>query len=354
MRLRFGLAAVRGLLRVSSRVPGKVGPLSAALAIAERWSIKTRASSGRGFPFVQRRRTLCFQVLVYHRVNNLKDPIFGGTPVEAFRNQMAALATYFNVHPLEDLVERAKSKDLPPRAVAITFDDGYRDNYEYAFPILKGFGLPATIFLATGAVNGGVPLWHDLVFDAFRRTEIRSIIIDGRDYGLRTQAERRAGVKAFRRYFRNRGFNNRNAVLSELTSKLAVSNGSFGEQYLNWHQVEKMSKAQITFGAHTVTHPVLTTLPLREVVEEVTTSKETIERKLGTSVRLFAYPNGQRSDFDENIKEVLKNTGFSCAATTLWGNNDEYSDPFELRRIGIWNFNPQLCALKLGGYKFCS
>jgi len=288
-------------------------------------------------------------------MNDEREPIFGGVPVPLFARQMETLDRYFNVLPLEELVERAAKSDVPPNAVAITFDDGYQDNYENAFPILKQFGLPATIFLATGAIDSNTPLWHDRVFDAFRRTNTESVSFAEEEYPLRTPSEKCTAVNAFRRYLRKYNFQDWADQIQQLTDKLGMpETGCLHAQKLSWREIEEMSIEKITFGAHTVTHPILTRMPLAKAIDEIVSSKETIERRLSSPVRLFAYPNGGPDDFNEPIKRALKDAGFLCGVTTLWGSNDTHTDPYELRRVQLWDLNPQISALKLGWYKFLS
>src|SRR5438477_1528660 len=113
-----------------------------------------------------------FQVLAYHKVSPDPHPFFEPDHPTAFEQHMRFLSRCYRVMPLMELVERNRRGDIPHRAVAITFDDGYRDNYQYAFPILKKYGLPATIFVTTGAIETGKLLWHDRIFDAFRYTAV--------------------------------------------------------------------------------------------------------------------------------------------------------------------------------------
>jgi peptidoglycan/xylan/chitin deacetylase (PgdA/CDA1 family) len=308
------------------------------------------------FPFIKRRKHSSFQILQYHRTNDQKDQIFSGVPVKVFEKQMEGLSRYYNVYPLEELVERAIRKEIPPRAVAITFDDGYRDTYDNAFPILKQFNLPATIFLTTGAIESQTPLWHDRVFCAFEETHAPVASIGGKQYPLGTVEEKDSAVFAFRRYLRDYEYKRWDGLIEQLCTDLGVAwaNGQRNAQKLSWSQIEEMSKYDITIGAHTVTHPILTNLALSEAMDEVLTSKKTIEKKLGLSVRLFAYPNGNRGDFNEPIKHALKEAGFLCAVTILWGSNDSRTDPFELRRVGMWDRDPLISAMKLGWQKFLS
>ena len=333
-----------------------VGFLRALLSVVERWELKTGADQRPIFPFVRKQRNRKFEILRYHRVNDENDPIFGAVPVKMFQEQMEILAKYYNVLPLEELVERTLHRDIPPAAVAITFDDGYRDNYENSFPILKRLGLPATIFLATGPLESGAPLWHDLVFEAFRITNAEFVSVDGKNYPLRTAAQKGTALFAFREYLRMYDYRSWGNHIEQLIAGLGVLPGSTSNraQKLSWGEIEEMSKNDITFGAHTVTHPILTRMSLAEATEEIKASKEAIEEKLKSPIRVFAYPNGRQDDFNESIKKVLREAGFLCAATILWGTNSIDTDPFELRRIGIWETDANTYALKLGWYKFVS
>jgi len=333
-----------------------LGLLPFFVSITCRWGIKMKRDYQLSFPFVARRNDYRCLILCYHRVNDNQNSFFNGVQANVFSKQMEVLSKYFKVLPLDNLVEQVLRNDVPPNAVAITFDDGYRDNYENAFPDLKRFGLPATIFLSTGAIDSKHTLWHDRVFDAFQRTNAKFISINRKEYPLGSRVERFAALNEFRRYLRAFNYCDWDSLIEQLIVRLDVTPDQFpaNAEKLNWKEIEEMSRHNITFGAHTVTHPILTRLPLSEAVDEIITSKETIEAKLRFPIRLFAYPNGGREDFNENIKKVLKEAGFLCAVSSLWGANDIQTDPFELRRVGGRNLDARAFALRLGWYRFSS
>src|SRR6185436_9993566 len=114
-------------------------------SLVERWYSNSR----RGSPHFARR----FQILGYHKVSPEAHPFFPPVPPEIFEQQMKFLSSCYTVMSLQDLVARPLRGEIPQRAVAITFDDGYQDNYDYAFPILKKYKFPATIFVSTGAIG---------------------------------------------------------------------------------------------------------------------------------------------------------------------------------------------------------
>ena len=153
------------------------------------------------FPKNRRQEDGQFQIVYYHRVTDL-DPYWGGIPVKSFRLQMEVLAKYFQVLPLEELIHRAREGSVPRRSIAITFDDGYEDNYENGFPILKKMGIPATIFLATGGINNQEMLWHDKIFCGFYLARSSSVCIQGKKIALSNTSQRAIALNEFRKNLR--------------------------------------------------------------------------------------------------------------------------------------------------------
>lgn len=289
-----------------------------------------------------------FLVLCYHRVNDSGHPFFGGMPTALFREQMEVLRDGFSVHGLHELVELAAAGDVPANAVAITFDDGYRDNYSNAYPILRELSLPATIFLVTDAVDGNRLIWHDRVFDAFARTRVERARFDGGELVLGDLARRRESLARVLSVLRSSSPAARDGVIAGLLSELGVTTPPVdGWDKLSWDQVREMSANGIRFGAHTLDHPILSHVSEVEARRQIHDSKARIASELGTAVTEFAYPNGRAVDFDAATKRILSDEGFRCAVTTIGGANDGGSDPLALRRVGMWGGDPYLSALRL-------
>jgi len=321
----------------------------------DRWRLRRGANGEPAFPYVARRRDPSFQVFTYHRVNDGNARFFPGVPVERFRRQMEVLSRHATVLSLGELVTRAREGSLEPRCAAVTFDDGYRDNYERAFPILREFGLPATVFLATGAIETGSLLWHDRVFDAFERAGDRALTVSGMPLAMAPVAARRASLAELLALLRSVGRDEREALIRDV--ELQIGGGAppdAGERMLTWNQIAEMAGAGISFGAHTVSHPILTRLSDSEAAAEIRTSRETIERRLQRKVDLFAYPNGTAADFNDSLERELKTQGFRAAVTTLWGANDARTNPFALRRMGFWDVDSDVAPLRLAWYRFSS
>jgi peptidoglycan/xylan/chitin deacetylase (PgdA/CDA1 family) len=310
------------------------------------------------FPFIEKRRSRNVQILVYHRVNDEMDPFFPATPTIAFKRHMEYLAENFNVCPLAEGVERLKTNDVPERAVVVTFDDGYRDNYLHAFPTLQRLSIPATIFLATGAIGSGEILWHDRVFSVFRRTRCVTLKDFGhppRDYPLRSLRDKLFAQSDVLWYLRSISDGERERCINLLAEKLGTSGEMISSQLmLSWEEINTMCREGISFGSHTVNHPILSKLSREAAQQEIVESKKTIERHLSKSVETFAYPSGRREDFTEPVKALVREAGYSCGVSMIFGANEIGQDHFELRRGAPWEYDTPTFAAKLAWYKFVS
>jgi peptidoglycan/xylan/chitin deacetylase (PgdA/CDA1 family) len=211
-------------------------------------------------------------ILNYHSIHPTHH---SSTRPEDFLAQMAFLKEHFAVISLRGFFEaRAANRTLPGKVAMITFDDGYRDNYDYAFPVLQELGLTATVFLATGFIDGELDITREWG-----------------DYQ--------------------------------------------GLDHLNWRQVKEMNENGLHIGAHTHTHSILSRLSSDEVEKEIFQSKHIIEEKLGERVSHFAYPLGQPHTFERSVVDVLRRHGFDLACSTIWGTDNRRTDMFALRRIRI-------------------
>jgi peptidoglycan/xylan/chitin deacetylase (PgdA/CDA1 family) len=308
------------------------------------------------FPFLIKRQCRSVQILTYHRVNDEGDPFFPAAPIDVFAKQMDYLAHTHYVCSLEEAVERLKRNDVPDNAVVVTLDDGYKDNYINAFPILKQLSIPATIFLATDAIGSERILWQDRVFSAFRETQLpllSGFANNRRDFPLDTVKERVFAQNEVLKLLWSLDRYERLRWIDCLTEQLQVDDKKASSNLmLTWDEVRSMAQDGISFGSHTVTHPILSKLTAERVWDEISQSKRVIERQLGCMVRTLAYPRGKREDFNDGVKNMLKEAGYICGLTTMLGTNDESRDLFELRRYGPWGSSLPKFAMQLTWHTF--
>jgi peptidoglycan/xylan/chitin deacetylase (PgdA/CDA1 family) len=294
-------------------------------------------------PVVRRRRSRGAQILLFHRVRPEPDPYLPSMPVTDFARQMECLRRWFRVCELEEILEGVERGDVPENAVAITFDDGYRDNFDHALPVLRALGLPATFFLATGVISGASTLWHDRVFRAFALTAVPHLGAFGDEGAIRRlagPAEREAARDAVLGYLKTLHPRRRDGEIDDLVRRLGVPDEAPAQRImLTWDEVARMRREGCAFGAHTVTHPVLSRLSLDEARHELLASRRTIEERLGEPCRVLAYPNGRPADYSPAIKELVRETGFRWALSTVFGVHPPRgagdADQLEIRRMAI-------------------
>jgi len=202
-------------------------------------------------------------ILTYHRINEEIEPDETVTP-EEFQKQLQYIKENYKVISLDQAVEYIQT-DIKriSNSIVITFDDGYSDNYHNAYPLLKKYDFPATIFLISGFINNK------------------------------------------------------------------------GGKYLSRSQIEEMMGNNISFGSHTVSHRILTSLGNEEITREIRDSKDMLKSQLGQRINFFAYPVGSKVDFNDQIREIVRSCKYTCACSNIYGMNDENADIFALKRIGI-------------------
>jgi sugar transferase (PEP-CTERM/EpsH1 system associated) len=300
-------------------------------------SLVARVVGGRGSPGPNR-----LVVLTYHRVLPLRaaqayalPPM--AMPRDEFDAQMAHLARHYTPLPLSDAAERLGRGALPPRAVAVTFDDGYGDNYRHAFPILRKHGLPATIFVVTGALDRRTPFWWDAVAQAVARlSEAAGARANGLPDWLAAElAPLRRGAaprEVARGIVKRLNGMERTPREESLAALLAASPGhpGGGEDLLTWDQAREMRRAGVELGSHTVSHAFLDELAPAEARREIEESLERLAAELGHPARLFAYPRGRVA---EPIRAMLRAAGVTAAVTTELGDNTAGADLLALNRL---------------------
>lgn len=242
-------------------------------------------------------------ILAYHTVN----------PGQ-FERQIKHLIKHYKVVPLKDILNSDEKK-----SVALTFDDGYLNNAEHAYPILKKYGIPATVFVTYDFIEKDIFTWWDRLEHAGK------------------------GHMAFRL---------KHLVPEEIEKKVKDETGLLANSpkptkysFMNWQQAKKIMDV-FEIGSHTLTHPILTTISLKKAQHEILDSKRRIEKKIGKPVHLFAYPNG---NYNDKLGGIVKKSGYKGAVIYQKGTNSRKTQ-YRLYRRGI-NVNDNLAvfAAKVAG-----
>jgi peptidoglycan/xylan/chitin deacetylase (PgdA/CDA1 family) len=285
-------------------------------------------------------------VVTYHRIGEpalgeFYDGVYAATP-EAFRTQVTHLRDRFQVIGLDELEALADSGFAVERpTVLITFDDGYRDNFEVAFPILQQLGVPATFFIPTKFFEVSQLPWWDHTAYVIKRSERKQIALDWPEAvvidlprGPRTSAI----MAVIRLYLDGKILDEAQfrAHLEERAS-VVVDEEALGRSLLmSWDQVRRLSTSGMAIGAHSHSHHRLSALSEADQRFELLESKRILERELGREVKALAYPFGWSDTYDERTKRQAREAGYRLAFSSKEGvNRPGASDPWELHRLGV-------------------
>ncbi len=285
------------------------------------------------FRLLNRNRAL---ILTYHRFS--ANGYGEYTSAAAFNEQLAYLKAHYQVVPLSHLVERLSvSGSLPPGMAAITIDDGYSDSYEIAYPLLKRYGVPATIYLVTDFVERYAWMWTDKVryITAQAVAQRLAITIDGDQYRfeLDDHGSRIAASERINAALKRLSEEMKEETIKQLASLLEViipATPPDDFSAVSWEEVHEMARNRIEFGSHTLTHPILTNVGDEQLRQELTESRTHIEAVLRRRIEQFCYPNG---DYNERVTSEVSRAGYVSAVTTVSGLVETGDERFTLRRI---------------------
>ncbi len=284
-------------------------------------------------------------VLAYHRVIPRADEdrsfVQPGMYVtgESFRMQMRYLQARYRVVPLDELVSLKGGN-----ACAITFDDGWRDTYTTAFPILREHGLPATVFVATNLVGSGRWPWPDricfyihraspIAFSAAFEAAWRDHV--GTPSGVRiAPGDRFDTAEMVLRRLKRLELDVLTRVMSRVDECFQTFNAVLHQEppWLTWNEAREMAEHGMSFGSHTANHVILTSVPLPDARREITDSRSELASRLGRPVVAFCYPNGA---YNADIIRVVAEAGYQYAVTTDGGSLERSAGPLRLNRMMI-------------------
>jgi peptidoglycan/xylan/chitin deacetylase (PgdA/CDA1 family) len=226
-------------------------------------------------------------VVAFHRVDAAPDPRGLSIDPATFERYCRFFRRHFHVIPLRELIAKLERGELPNRHLAITFDDGYRDNFDAA-AVLERLGLPATFFVVSQWIGSDVVPWWD------------------REHNVR-------------------------------------------HPWMTWDQVRSLRRRGFDIGAHTRTHVDLGDIVGASAYEEILGGRLELERELGEPVDLFAYPYGGRHNLAEANRDLVRAAGFRCCCSCYGGVTSAGADPFRLERVPVsaWYGSPHQFGFEL-------
>lgn len=290
-------------------------------------------------------------VLIFHRVYDLeKDPQLLTVNLRNFEDQVKHLKENYNVISLQSLIHKLTGhKKIPGNSVVITFDDGYADNYLYAFPILEKYKVPATIFVTSGHIDKPKEYWWNeleriFLIDPPKKELNITINFQELNFVIKTDRDARNAYYALHPLLKELSESDRNQKIDDLfkwTNKVRTEIRD-SHRSLSSAEIKTLSKNPlIEIGAHTVTHPCLRYESIENLEFQIFNSKKSLSSLLNKEIRSFSYPFGGKTDYDDTIVSLVKSAGYNCGISNFSGLVSKQTDPYQIPRYLVrdWDLN---------------
>jgi len=262
---------------------------------------------------------------------------------ETFENQIKWIKKNFRIIDEATLIFMIENNQkFNTRTAMITFDDGYLDNYELAYPILKALDVPATFFIPCNQIERSCSPWWDNISLMIKMTKKESITLQDRTFQIQNSENKKNTINEILEIFKVMPDEKTWSLLLELHKSCCLSMSFEGiskmssAQFMNWEQIREISSNNITIGSHTMNHRVLSNLSTTQQTEEIVNSKRFLEDKLDIVISSIAYPVGQETSFDEETKVITKQAGYKLAYSFIDGySNKVILDNFQIPRVEL-------------------
>jgi len=280
------------------------------------------------------------RILTYHGVVKESPKVFNWQQISenAFIRQVIHLKRNFRVVPLRILLDELFCLHrIVPQSVAITFDDGYENNFSVAYPILKSLELSATFFISTSFIgNDRVSLWYDTLYDAMAGYSNKTLDLSFLDLGKLNTASsdsKSYSLHCVIKKLKSMSDQDRQSLLDDILNRLGWTGNQATFPGLTWEQLNILANdPMMAIGGHGHLHAILTKLSKEAAWEEIITNKEQLEINLNRKIDIFSYPNGNANN---RIIDLLKCAGFNYAVTTKEGFVS--SNPYLIERMTVRN-----------------
>lgn len=306
-------------------------------------------------------------IINYHRIGNADETPYDSGVFSCTADQLESQIAYIKQHcriaTLEEAVGIANRRAaLSEPAILITFDDGYIDNYQLAFPILRRYGVQGVFFLPTAFVGTGRLPWWDVIAYIVKRSRKKKLHINypepmifdiDRD-GMENCLMRISNL--YKQPSMNDGERFLEALESACDSPRPL--GDTDRCFLSFDEAREMQRGGMTFGSHTHTHELLARMPAERQREEISISKEILQSELRTDIETLAYPVGLPHTFSGDTIRALQETGYQAAFSFYGGfNRPGTIQAFDIRRVPVGPSNSRFrlqtsLGLLTGSYWF--
>ena len=326
-------------------------PPPVAAFVSRRQRLAGLLHKARILPWMGRVRSALrsdLRILAYHRVLETTepegfqfDPELISASADAFRQQMQTIKRDFHPMRFDEVVDRiGKGSALPARAILVTFDDGYDDNYRVAYPILRELGMSAMFFVSTGHIDSGMPYQYDWLVHMLCTTKATEMEIPELGVAWQLppslQGRREVAVRLLE-HLKSFDAPSQASAIALLARAWGLPRKPHPDcRPMTWGQLREMHRGGMEIGSHGVDHNMLAKMPQALMEEEIRKSKETLERELAAPALALSYPVGGYGAFDSQVIDAVRGAGFSVACSYIAGvSAPDKAAMYSLRRLHV-------------------
>jgi peptidoglycan/xylan/chitin deacetylase (PgdA/CDA1 family) len=298
--------------------------------------IKSVIASLPAWSLLHRLRHPALTVLTYHRINRDSVSMFSGLHVDIFREQMRWLRRRCRVVTADEALGAVARPERGRPQVLVTFDDGYRDYHDIAFPILEELKIPALMFVPTAFTSQARLIWTDAIACAVQTSAVPYIVLPwsrDRRLCLEGPTQRADVLRRAKDHLKRLSDLERRSCLEELLHALDIPRpeAAVERQMMTWEEI-RATQPLTSYGGHSHGHAILSSMEHAALREDLATCTTMLREHAAVEPKYFAYPNGTANDFDAFTQECLRELGYKAAFTTIPGRNRPGCDYMALRR----------------------
>ena len=300
-------------------------------------------------------------ILTFHRIVDDNTSYLHKGPtvhihVDLFEQLISAISRFYAVLSMGEVVDAFKEgKPFARDSVAITFDDGYEDTFRLGLPILRRYGVPATVFVATGFTDTSEPMWTDRIEQAILHSSKESFEPGELGGGLargslpiKTHLEKRIANGTLARVCKDLDAETLSSVIGRLEGLLESDRDRYVRTMMSWDELRALHDGGVEIGSHGVTHNIMTKQGFAASRDELEISKNALQENVGIKVRHFAFPNGRPQDFSAELAGACRELGYESVCSAVWGLCEPgVEDRYFLKRVAMTRTVPRsLLALE--------
>ena len=293
---------------------------------------------------------LCYHGVTDYKSKGIENYNLKHINYKLFEKQIKKIKKNYVALSMNEVVMYIREKiKFPKNSLAVTFDDGFKNNYTIAAPILEKYGIQSTFYLSTGFIETEKMFWVDIVEDTINRTKKNKIKlnIDNKTLIFKTESFKNKidSTKKIKTILKKTPVIIKDQIIKSLvkvTNVIPSTNASENYKKLSKIEIKALGSNKLfTIGAHTINNNSLTMLKSKELKKEISGSISYLSNLLKIPINHFSYPEGSKKDFNDQIIKYLKKSEIICSPSAIPGFNNFKTDPFKLKRfmIGLDNKN---------------